>query len=197
LSRVLEFPKPAALRSVEERNALIEQHLDLVAPIARAMMKRLPASFDFDDLVSVGRFGLLEAAERWDGRDNFTCWASFKIRYRMLDSVRRRNWRENVHENLDDDDVLTELTTERADQEVCFARETERRVSIALECLNPRERFIVERIYWYGDTRSEVGEKLGLKASRVAQLHQIALAKLTAQLTGQGDVLIAVLLKVA
>jgi RNA polymerase sigma factor (sigma-70 family) len=61
---------PAARRSdaairLAHRDRLVCEHLWLPDMLARAALRRLPAMFDLDDLVSAGRMGLIGAAERY------------------------------------------------------------------------------------------------------------------------------------
>ncbi|MES2136105.1 MAG: sigma-70 family RNA polymerase sigma factor [Pseudomonadota bacterium] len=87
----------AALRT---RDELIKQHLDLVPPIARHVHAQLPPSFELDDLVGEGYVGLMHAAARYRPRRHngtpFSAFARPRIHGAMVDSVRRRAWRENT-----------------------------------------------------------------------------------------------------
>jgi RNA polymerase sigma factor for flagellar operon FliA len=58
------------------------------------MVRRLPSSIEFDDLVQSGTVGLMEAAVRYDCRDGstFATYASQRIRGAMIDSLRRSDW---------------------------------------------------------------------------------------------------------
>ncbi|MFZ5893266.1 MAG: sigma-70 family RNA polymerase sigma factor [Myxococcota bacterium] len=65
--------------------------LPLVEVIARQMSNWLGALAEYDDLVSAGREGLLDAARRFDPdlEVPFEAFAKFRIRGAMLDDVRR------------------------------------------------------------------------------------------------------------
>jgi len=71
---------------------LYEKYKRRIYQIAHQMMNRVPKNMplDFDDLVSNGAIGLLEAAEKFDhSRDNqFSTFADFRIRGAMLDAIR-------------------------------------------------------------------------------------------------------------
>ena len=73
--------------------ALITDHLALVERIARRMGGHLPAHVRLDDLVSAGRLGLLDAAERFDPKygATFPTFAGQRIRGAILDDIRDRD----------------------------------------------------------------------------------------------------------
>ena len=50
------------------KDELVGKHLPLVQGIARKVKRTLGAAIDLDDLVGYGSKGLVEAAERFDGR---------------------------------------------------------------------------------------------------------------------------------
>jgi RNA polymerase sigma factor for flagellar operon FliA len=77
-----------------DRDKLVAEHLSLVAAIAGKLKRTLGRSMDFDDLVGYGHRGLLEAAERFDGRDgvSFTTFAYYRVRGAMLDGMRTMGW---------------------------------------------------------------------------------------------------------
>lgn len=88
------------------RDALVEKHLHLVPPLARSVHRRVPPSFELDDLIAEGSIGLLRAAERFrpaeHGNTPFGAFARPRIRGAIIDSVRRRGWLENTHGPLED-----------------------------------------------------------------------------------------------
>jgi RNA polymerase sigma factor for flagellar operon FliA len=65
--------------------------LDLVDLIARQLSRSVGRFVEFDDLLSAGREGLLEAARRYDPSRNilFRTYASHRIRGAMIDNVRK------------------------------------------------------------------------------------------------------------
>lgn len=73
-----------------DRNQLIERHTNLVERIARQVLVRLPPSITWDELVSAGYLGLIEAVDRYDPERNvdFSSFARSRIRGAMLDSLR-------------------------------------------------------------------------------------------------------------
>lgn len=82
--------------------ALVVDHLDLVDALARRAAQRLPRWLDLDDLVQSGRIGLLQAAERFDGRPGvkFRSFAAKRILGAIYDAHRRKNYHYELHEEL-------------------------------------------------------------------------------------------------
>lgn len=76
------------------RNVLIEVHLPLVRHIARRLQKMLPKMIEFDDLVSAGTFGLLDAIRGFDlaRGTKFKTFCHRRIRGSMLDQMRSQDW---------------------------------------------------------------------------------------------------------
>jgi RNA polymerase sigma factor for flagellar operon FliA len=112
------------------RDRLVADHLPYVKRIVQRIATHLPASVEFDDLLSSGIIGLIQAAERYDpSRDNkFLTYAAFRIRgailseLRSLDFLSKSNRRkareiENTHLTLEkkfgreakDEEVAQEL----------------------------------------------------------------------------------------
>jgi RNA polymerase sigma factor for flagellar operon FliA len=73
---------------------LVSNHMSLVHGIARKVKRSVGASIEFDDLVGYGAKGLVEAAERYDGRAGvaFTTFAYYRIRGAMYDGLRTMGW---------------------------------------------------------------------------------------------------------
>jgi RNA polymerase sigma factor FliA len=76
------------------RSELVEAYSAHVKTIARKMAQTLPTSVDFDDLVSVGLMGLLDAADKFDQSRGFKfkTYAEFRIRGAILDELRNQDF---------------------------------------------------------------------------------------------------------
>jgi RNA polymerase sigma factor for flagellar operon FliA len=76
------------------KDQLVEKHLTLVEGIARKVKRTLGGTIELDDLVGYGRKGLVEAAERFDGRAGvaFTTFAYYRVRGAMYDGIRAMGW---------------------------------------------------------------------------------------------------------
>lgn len=79
---------------VQAREGLILHYAPLVKYIAGRLAINLPDSVEFDDLVSYGTFGLLDALDKFDlDRDiKFETYASTRIRGAILDGLRSADW---------------------------------------------------------------------------------------------------------
>jgi len=78
----------------QERDKLIEDHVDLVHYIVGRVTVTLPESVDREDLISAGIIGLIKAVDRFDpARDvKFETYASAVIRGEVMESLRARDW---------------------------------------------------------------------------------------------------------
>lgn len=83
---------PACTES--QRNALIEQHLDMVPKIVSRTVRRGAGRRDMDEYVSAGHLGLVQAARTFDPAlgANFSVYAYSRIRGAVLDELRRRGF---------------------------------------------------------------------------------------------------------
>lgn len=82
---------PCSLR--ELAGALAEEYAGLVPHVAHQVASKLPPHVDFDDLVSAGYEGLLQAALRFDPSRGFqfSTYAPTRIRGEMIDQLRDRD----------------------------------------------------------------------------------------------------------
>ncbi len=81
--------------TVENNNQLIEHYLYLVKPIVMRMSPLYKATFrDYDDLVSNGVLGLMDAIGKYDPERNvkFETYAQRRIRGAILDYMRQQDW---------------------------------------------------------------------------------------------------------
>ena len=82
------------MASESAREQLILEHLPQVRLIARRIHERVPESVCFDDLMSAGVVGLIQAIDNFDPHQNvrLKTYAEFRIRGAMLDSLREVDW---------------------------------------------------------------------------------------------------------
>jgi RNA polymerase sigma factor (sigma-70 family) len=186
-----------------ERDALVAEHLDLVASIARGVATMLPPSFDLDDLIAEGNWALLRAAARYrpaeHGGAPFSAYARQIVRGAILDSVSGSNWVEGTRPGLEQtgrnsadpegvDSVVPISEHDRASTEPTIEtaidlRRRVKRVSDAISWLPADQRRILEEYYSpWGPTQAEVAARLGLTRRKVGILHDAALAALRARL---------------
>src|SRR5437867_6469457 len=78
----------------KDRQRLVDANVPFVRSIAAKIKEQLPKEIEFDDLVAYGMQGLLEAAERYDGRHgtSFTTFAYYRVRGAMFDGLRGMGW---------------------------------------------------------------------------------------------------------
>lgn len=153
---------------------MIEAQIPLIRSVARQIHRRLPPSFELDDLVQSGVLGLIQAAEHYDvaGGASFETFARHRVRGAILDSVRRHEYTNQSHVRLEDvpyHDPIEEriAAQEEADQVACTVNQ-----------LPDRERRVIEMRYGHQMTLVKVGAALGVKKTRAIQLHQQAIGML-------------------
>ena len=71
--------------------ALVEEHLSLLHATVHQMMRALPPTVDFNDLLGEGAIALIEAEKDWDPDiAAFSTYARCRIRGAVLDELRRQ-----------------------------------------------------------------------------------------------------------
>jgi RNA polymerase sigma factor for flagellar operon FliA len=90
----LLYSSPGETRTVEEREALILEHLGQVRLIARRIHENLPDRVSIDDLISSGTIGLIAAIDNFDPSLNvkLKTYAEYRIRGAILDTLRDLDW---------------------------------------------------------------------------------------------------------
>jgi RNA polymerase sigma factor (sigma-70 family) len=181
--------------------------LGLVESIARQIRRSLPPSFELDDLIGVGNLALTAAANRFrpdqHGGCPFEPYARQVVRGAILDSVRRRNWTENMHEpiQISSDDVAkggagsTEANRERERPalmrlatvpriiEIIDLRQRSAILAEAMSWLTAGERQILDECFSpWEPTTAEVAARLGLSRHQVDRRREAALRSLRARL---------------
>lgn len=78
----------------ELREKLIVEYAQLVKLVAGRLSMYLGHNVEFDDLVSYGIFGLIDAIDKFDMDKNvkFETYASLRIRGSILDQIRKMDW---------------------------------------------------------------------------------------------------------
>jgi RNA polymerase sigma factor FliA len=81
-------------RLTAEQERMVIEHLPIVRSVAHQIYRRLPQHLDFDDMVSAGSIGLMDACARFDPakRVPFPSYAKLRIRGAILDSLRDLDW---------------------------------------------------------------------------------------------------------
>lgn len=83
----------SAQGDIAARDALLEEHLNLVHFVARKLSRSLSADADPDEMLSVGALGLMKALESFDPSRGlaFSTYAVPRIRGAILDEMRRQD----------------------------------------------------------------------------------------------------------
>ncbi|PIP95944.1 MAG: hypothetical protein COW00_01765 [Bdellovibrio sp. CG12_big_fil_rev_8_21_14_0_65_39_13] len=73
---------------------LVNEFLPSIQIMAKQVLRRYPSSLDYDDLVSCGVCGLLQARKKFNPKKNilFKTFAEYRIRGAMLDEIRSFDW---------------------------------------------------------------------------------------------------------
>lgn len=84
----------AKARSADIREKLILEYAPLVKVVAGRLSMYLGYTVEYDDLVSYGIFGLIDAIDKFDSTKDvkFETYASLRIRGAILDQIRQMDW---------------------------------------------------------------------------------------------------------
>ncbi len=93
-STAYEVPAAAPYPSPQDREQLILKYAPVVRYIVGRMVIATPQHLDFDDLLSYGTLGLIEAVDRYDPTRgiNFETFAVDRIRGSVIDALRAADW---------------------------------------------------------------------------------------------------------
>lgn len=87
----------ANTKNMETRNQLVMLYVQLVKSIVCRMVPTYRKHVDFDDLMSCGLLGLMDAIDKFDpGREiKFETYASLRIKGEIIDQIRKQDWAPN------------------------------------------------------------------------------------------------------
>lgn len=88
------WEKYTETKSTELREKIIIEYSALVKIVAGRMSMYLGYNVEYEDLVSYGIFGLIDAIDKFDyGKGiKFETYASLRIRGAILDQIRKMDW---------------------------------------------------------------------------------------------------------
>ena len=92
--RPLPLAKQDGIADHAQRERLVLENMTMVRFIARSIYARLPQHIEFEELISAGIIGLLDAIDKFDSRKQvqFKSYAQFRVRGAILDSFRISDW---------------------------------------------------------------------------------------------------------
>src|SRR5690625_3329583 len=98
-------------------NQLIEHYMYLVDYHVERVANHIPASFDRNDLRSLGLFGLYDALNKFEPSRNlqFSTYASIRIRGSIMDGLRKEDW---LPRTLREQTKQIEKTAEKLEQQL-------------------------------------------------------------------------------
>ena len=146
---------------LDARDALAVHYMHIVKYVAGRMAINTPPGIDYDDLISWGVLGLLDALDKFDPEQQirFSTYAGIRVRGAILDQIRALDW--------------APRSLRAMARKVNTARENLRQA-------NGRE-----------PSSSEIAEKLDITQDQVehtlAQLHAAQMVSLDAYLPSSGD----------
>lgn len=81
-------------KSPEVREKIILEYAPLVKLVAGRLSMYLGYNVEYEDLVSYGIFGLIDAIDKFDSMKEvkFETYASLRIRGAILDQIRKMDW---------------------------------------------------------------------------------------------------------
>jgi RNA polymerase sigma factor (sigma-70 family) len=205
MKKVLCFPR-------SRRDRLIESCLHLVEVAARSIARRLPPSFELDDLIGEGHLGLVEAADSHNGeRGTFEMYARAKINFAIIDSIRRRKYIANTMEPLEAtvqrpvdqfavfsssylqveawERIQPGQRSSQSEETLISAIDEERKqklLSSAIDDLAPRLQIVFRTHYRENRQIAVAARKLGVDPSRASQMHHEGLHELARGLRRRG-----------
>ena len=129
----------------ETREALIIEYVPLVKLVSGSLSMYLGYTVEYEDLVSYGIFGLIDAIDKFDYRKGikFETYASLRIRGAILDQIRKMDWipRSVRQKQRQIDAAITKL--ESAEDKTATDEEIAKELDISLE----------EYYVWQGQTK--------------------------------------------
>jgi len=166
----------AEQRALAHRDRLVLEHLEWARGIAAKLARRLPTWFTPEELVGPAEIGLIEAASRYDAtkNDNFRAYAQRRVFGSCIGAIRRREYRERSHFELED---VHTSTAPMPDVEAQAAI-TRQQMWDRVRELPPANARVIRAHYLAGMTLVEIAGRMGVSESWVCRLHREGLAML-------------------
>lgn len=154
--------------------------------LSRKWFNRVPA----EDLAQVALFAGVIAFRRFDPGLGVPVhiWLKQKMRYAALDAVQAE-----LHIGRLKCTAATDALEQEAEVNLPALNrwpgiEARLDIEVALRCLSPREREVIDRRYLHAQLHTEIGAALGIGFSRVSQIEMAACRKMRAAFAPCGSV---------
>ena len=193
-------------RVLARRDALVVEHLHLVAPIAGTIRRTLPPCFDLDEMIAVGQFALVRAATRYRPAEHdgtpFDAYARAAIAGAIKDTFRRKKWQELTACGLDEtgaerrdsegdgdrrtpsprENAVLEFPAPAIEARIDLARRFASLRNLITTCLTSREAAVVD--LYYSPAMPDlpaVARELGITRAMAEKAHASAIRTLRAR----------------
>lgn len=176
--------------------AVLARYEALVQRIASSMHPQaaLGHCLDGDDLVAEGRVAVLEAVASYEGYGSSEFgWVARRVRFRMLDAIRRLDVRsrpeleamasQRVSEDAGGDPLLVRVrhlafakdefffeASDSSQEEAASAKQLLDLVREVISRMPPRDRTVAELVILDGGSVSDAAKKLGVSVARASQI---------------------------
>lgn len=163
-----------------------DQYLAFVKQIAARYYRKVYKSVEFDELVSVGCVAFVEALRRWDQSKGATleAFVTYRVKGAILDYLRSldmvtRSERKQIKKTGADPSLVmlhdwdfTKIVASTADPSYKVL------VEQLLRHLEPRERYVIRRLFWDEDKVVDIARDLDRCSALVTIIKKTALEKM-------------------
>ena len=174
---------------VIQKEKIVEKYIPLVKYLASRIMLGKTKYIEYEDLVSYGIVGLLDAINRYDSSKGmkFSSYATLRIKGAMIDEIRKnRPISKGAMDKLAKYNESVErlqniFMREPSIKEIAIDLEYNEKLEIlseAIEKLKEKDKLILNLYYYEKFTLKEIGQVLEVSESRVCQLHSRAIRNL-------------------
>ncbi len=178
-------------KSLCNQQKTIIEHMGLICCIAQRMKDSIPKEMPWEDVLQYGCIGLVEAMKRYDaGKGNFSTFAGIHIYGSIVDGVfqflgvkrLRKGGKLSLKRLQMEDPVVIQSMGEyrRRSQADDWIERIEEKISLdkALLSLEPKERELIEAIYFQRKNWAEYAQEKFVDTEWVYLMHRRILKKL-------------------
>ena len=143
---------------------LILDHLFFAEKLAKSHFRKTPPQVQLDELISAAYMGLVDAAKRYDGRNDFKIFARWRIVGEIKDYLRSLKWDRNTNKVAsipEGHDIIAEKEPESFDEVLD---------GFAKNIIAPIAKNIIRMYYGERMPIASIAQKVNLSGARVSQL---------------------------